>query len=269
MIGQPLPGAAAFGIAPGMKILVAVKRVIDHAIRIRVKPDQSGVETANLRMSMNPFDKHAVEAAVRLAEAGQADEIVVVTIGPKAATDVLLTALAMGAHRGLLLETDAKVETLAVAKLLKHVADEEKPDLILLGKQAVDDDSNHVGQMLAGLLGWPQATFASSIALDGGTATVTREVDFGRQTLKMPLPAVVTADLRLNEPRNVGLPMVMKAKSKPLVTKAVAGLGIDITPRLIVENVTPPRERTQGRVVATPAEFAQAIAAEVAKMEPR
>ena len=253
-----------------MKILVAVKRVIDHAIRIRVKPDQTGVETANLRMSMNPFDKHAVEAAVRLAEAGQADEIVVVTIGPKAASDVLLTALAMGAHRGLLLETDARVETLAVAKLLKHVAAEEQPDLILLGKQAVDDDSNHVGQMLAGLLGWPQATFASSIKVIGnGAIEVDREVDFGRQTLSMPLPAIVTADLRLNEPRNVGLPMVMKAKSKPLATKAVAGLGIDITPRLVVEKVTPPRERAQGRVVATAAEFAQAIAAEVAKMEPR
>lgn len=252
-----------------MKILVAVKRVIDHAIRIRVKPDWSGVETANLRMSMNPFDKHAVEAAVRLGEAGQASEIVVVSIGPKAATDVLLTALAMGAHRGLLLETDARVETLAVAKLLKHVADEEKPDLILLGKQAVDDDSNHVGQMLAGLLGWPQATFASNIAVDGGVATVTREVDFGRQTLAMSLPAIVTADLRLNEPRNVGLPMVMKAKSKPLSVKAVAELGIDITPRLTVETVRPPKERTAGRVVATAAEFAQAIAAEVAKMEPR
>jgi electron transfer flavoprotein beta subunit len=253
-----------------MKILVAVKRVIDHAIRIRVKPDQTGVETANLRQSMNPFDRHAVEAAVRLAEAGQADEIVVVSIGPKAATDVLLTALAMGAHRGLLLETDAKVETLAVARLLKHVADEEKPDLILLGKQAVDDDSNHVGQMLAGLLGWPQATFASAIKVIGnGVIEVDREVDFGRQTLQMPLPAVVTADLRLNEPRNVGLPMVMKAKSKPLATRAVAGLGIDITPRLIVEKVTPPRERPQGRVVATAAEFAHAIAAEIAKMEPR
>src|SRR4051812_24347441 len=194
-----------------MKILVGVKRVIDHAIRIRVKPDGTGVETANLRMSINPFDRHAVEAAVRLVEAGHADEIVVVSIGPKAATDVLLTALAMGAHRGLLLETDAKVETLAVAKLLRHVVDEEKPNLVLLGKQAVDDDSNHVGQMLAGLLGWPQATFASAIAIEGGTATVTREVDFGRQTLRMTLPAVVTADLRLNEPRNVGLPMVMKA----------------------------------------------------------
>lgn len=269
MLARALPFARSFAKQPAMKILVAIKRVIDHAIRIRVKPDGTGVETANLRMSMNPFDRHAVEAAVRLAEAGQADEIVVVSIGPKAATDVLLTALAMGAHRGLLLETDAKVETLAVAKLLKHVADEEKPDLILLGKQAVDDDSNHVGQMLAGLLGWPQATFASAVELADGRATVTREVDFGRQTLAMPLPAIVTADLRLNEPRNVGLPMVMKAKSKPLATVAVAGLGVDITPRLVVEKVTPPRERAPGRVVATPADFAQAIAAEVARMEPR
>lgn len=252
-----------------MKILVAVKRVIDHAIRIRVKPDGSGVETANLRMSMNPFDKHAVEAAVRLVEAGQGDEIVVVSIGPKAATDVILTALAMGAHRGLLLETDAKVETLGVAKLLRHVVGEEKPDLVLLGKQAVDDDSNHVGQMLAGLLGWPQATFASSIELKDGRAEVTREVDFGRQTLSLPLPAVVTADLRLNEPRNVGLPMVMKARSKPLATVAVSGLGVDVTPRLVIERVTPPAERALGRVVADAAEFARAIVAEVAKMEPR
>jgi electron transfer flavoprotein beta subunit len=252
-----------------MKVLVCVKRVIDHAIRIRVKADGTGVETANLRMSMNPFDKHAVEAAVRLAEGGQADEIVVVSIGPRAATDVILTALAMGAHSGLLLETDAKIETLALAKLLKHVADSEKPDLILLGKQAVDDDSNHVGQMLAGLLGWPQATFASEIVLADGGATVTREVDFGRETQTMPLPAVVTADLRLNEPRNVGLPMVMKAKSKPLVVTPVAGLGIDIALRLVVEKVAPPRERAPGRLVATPAEFAQAIAAEIAKMEPR
>ena len=252
-----------------MKILVAVKRVIDHAIRIRVKPDGSGVETANLRMSMNPFDRHAVEAAVRLAEAGQASEILVVSIGPKAATDVLLTALAMGAHRGLLLETDERVETLAVAKLLRHVVETEQPDLVLLGKQAVDDDSNHVGQMLAGLLGWPQATFASAIALEDGMASVTREVDFGRQTLALALPAVVTADLRLNEPRNVGLPMVMKAKSKPLTVTAVAGLGIDITPRLVVETVAAPRERGQGQVVADAAGFAAAIAAEIAGMEPR
>ena len=181
-----------------MKILVAVKRVIDHAIRIRVKPDGSGVETANLRMSMNPFDRHAVEAAVRLAEAGKADEIVVVSIGPKAATDVILSALAMGAHRGLLLETDVKVETLAVAKLLRHVVDEEKPDLVLLGKQAVDDDSNHVGQMLAGLLGWPQATFASGIELDGTTACVT--LTDGRTW-----PDVLARGLAADSPRPVWL----------------------------------------------------------------
>ncbi|MEO6012129.1 MAG: electron transfer flavoprotein subunit beta/FixA family protein [Devosia sp.] len=252
-----------------MKILVGVKRVIDHAIRIRVKPDGTGVESANLRMSINPFDRHAVEAAVRLVEAGHADEIVIVSIGPKAATDVILVALAMGAHRGVLLETDAKVETLAVAKLLKHVVDEEKPDLILLGKQAVDDDSNHVGQMLAGLLGWPQATFASEIKIVDGGIEVTREVDFGRETLALPLPALVTADLRLNEPRNTGLPMVMKARAKPLAVKPVADLGIDIVPRLVVEKVTPPRERAPGKVVANVAEFAAAIAAEVAKMEPR
>lgn len=252
-----------------MKLLVCVKRVIDHAVRIRVKPDGSGVETANLRLSMNPFDRHAVEAAVRLAEAGEVDEIVAVSIGPEAARDVLLTALAMGAHRGLLLETAARLETLAVAKLLRHVVEAEQPDLVLLGKQAVDDDSNHVGQMLAGLLGWPQATFASAIALDGRMASVTREVDFGRQTLRLPLPAVVTADLRLNTPRNVGLPMVMKARAKPLTVTAVAGLGIDIAPRLVVEQVAPPPARAKGRVVATPAEFAAAIATEIARMEPR
>jgi len=194
---------------------------------------------------------------------------VIVSIGPKAATDVILTALAMGAHRGVLLETDAKVETLAVAKLLKHVVDEEKPDLVLLGKQAVDDDSNHVGQMLAGLLGWPQATFASEIKIVAGGIEVTREVDFGRETLALPLPALVTADLRLNEPRNTGLPMVMKARSKPLAVKPVADLGIDIAPRLTVEKVTPPRERAPGKVVANVAEFASAIAAEIARMEPR
>jgi len=252
-----------------MKILVAVKRVIDHAIRIRVKPDGSGVETANLRMSMNPFDRHAVEAAVQLAEAGAADEIVVVSIGPRAATDVLLGALAMGAHRALLLETEAPLETLAVAKLLRHVVETEKPGLVLLGKQAVDDDSNHVGQMLAGLLGWPQATFASAVSLADGVASVTREVDFGRQTLALPLPAVVTADLRLNTPRNVALPMVMKARSKPLAVTPVAGLGIDIAPRLVVEGVAPPPARQKGRVVANPAEFAAAIAAALARMEPR
>ncbi len=246
-----------------MKILVAVKRVVDHAVRIRVRADQTGVETDNVRMSMNPFDKHAVEAAVQLAEADPATEIVAVSIGPKQSNDVILTALAMGAHRGLLIETDAALETLAVAKLLRAVADEEKPDLILLGKQAVDDDSNHVGQMLAGLLNWPQATFASAIAVDSRELTVTREVDYGRQTINLPLPAIVTADLRLNVPRNAGLPMVMKARQKPLAVRPVAEFGVDITPRLKIEKVTAPPERQQGRVVATVPELAAAIAAEL------
>ncbi len=246
-----------------MKILVAVKRVVDHAVRIRVRVDETGVETANVRMSMNPFDKHAVEAAVQLAEAGQATEIVAVSIGPKQSNDVILTALAMGAHRGLLIETDAALETLAVAKLLRAVADEEKPDLILLGKQAVDDDSNHVGQMLAGLLDWPQATFASAIAVDGPTLTVSREVDYGRQTINLPLPAIVTADLRLNVPRNAGLPMVMKARQKPLAIRPVAEFGVDIAQRLKIGKVAAPPERQQGRVVATVPELAAAIAAEL------
>jgi electron transfer flavoprotein beta subunit len=246
-----------------MKILVAVKRVVDHNVRVRVRPDGSGVETENVRMSMNPFDKHAVEAAVRLAEAGQADEIVVVSIGPKAATDVILSALAMGAHRGLLVETGERLETLAIAKLLAAVAREEQPGLVLLGKQAVDDDSGHVGQMLAGLLGWPQATFASAIKLAGQTAEVTREVDYGRATWTMPLPAVVTADLRLNTPRNAPLPMVMKARQKPLATRPAAGFGIDLAARLEVERVAPPPERTRGRTLGSVADLASAIAAEL------
>jgi electron transfer flavoprotein beta subunit len=252
-----------------MKILVAVKRVIDHAVRVRVKPDGSGVETQNVRMSMNPFDRHAVEAAVRLSEAGGVDEIVVVSIGPKAATDVILSALAMGAHRGVLVETDARVETLTIAKLLRRIVDEEKPNLVLLGKQAVDDDSNHVGQMLAGLFGWPQATFASDINVVGDGLEVTREVDWGRETLAMSLPAVVTADLRLNEPRNVGLPMVMKARAKPLKIVPVADLGGDLTPRVTVERVAPPRERVAGRVLGGPAELAAMIGRLVDEMEPR
>jgi electron transfer flavoprotein beta subunit len=217
-------------------------------------------------MSMNPFDKHAVEAAVRLAEAGAATEIVVVSIGPKQATDVILTALAMGAHRGLLIETDdAGIETLAVARLLKSVAEEEKPDLILCGKQAVDDDSNHVGQMLAGLLDWPQATFASAIAVEGRTLTVTREVDFGRATYALPLPAVVTADLRLNTPRNAALPAVIKARQKPLAVTPAADYGVDLTPRLVVEKVSAPPERAAGRTLATVPELARAIAEALAE----
>ncbi len=250
-----------------MKILVAVKRVVDHAVRVRVKPDGSGVETANVRMSMNPFDKHAVEAAVRLAEAGAATEIVVVSIGPKQSTDVILTALAMGAHRGLLIETDARVETLAVAKLLRTVVAEEAPDLVLLGKQAVDDDSNHVGQMLAGLLGWPQATFASEIKVVDGGLEVTREVDYGRATVSVPLPAIVTADLRLNEPRNAALPMVMKARSKPLAIRPVAELGVDITPRLTIEKVSPPAERPGGKVVGSTDELIAALKSELSELE--
>lgn len=250
-----------------MKILVAVKRVIDHAVRVRVRADGTGVETDNVRMSMNPFDKHAVEAAVRLTEAGQATEIVVVSIGPRQANDVILTALAMGAHRGILIEAEGRVETLAVAKLLEAVVAEEKPDLVLLGKQAVDDDSNQVGQMLAGLLDWPQATFASEIKVAGSSLEVTREVDFGRTTVSIPLPAIVTADLRLNEPRNAGLPMVMKARQKPLAVRPVAEFSVDIAPRLTVEKVSPPAERTAGRTVGSTGELAQLIAAEVSELE--
>jgi electron transfer flavoprotein beta subunit len=250
-----------------MKILVAVKRVVDHAVRIRVRPDGTGVETANVRMSINPFDKHAVEAAVQLAEAGHATEIVVVSIGPRQSTDVILTALAMGAHRGILIETDAPVETLGIAKLLRAVVTEEQPDLVLLGKQAVDDDSNHVGQMLAGLLDWPQATFASAITVSGRDLTVTREVEFGRTEIAVTLPAIVTADLRLNTPRNAALPMVMKARQKPLATRPAAGFGIDLTPRLTIEKVSPPPERVTGKTLSTPVELAEAIASEISQME--
>lgn len=250
-----------------MKILVAVKRVVDHNVRIRVRPDGSGVETSGVRMSMNPFCKHAVEAAVQLAEAGQASEIVVVSIGPKASNDVILTALAMGAHRGILLETDASLETLAIAKLLAKVVEEEQPDLVLLGKQAVDDDSNHVGQMLAALTDRPQATFASEIKLGDGRLEVTREVDYGRETVSLPLPAIVTADLRLNTPRNAALPMVMKARSKPLAVRPAADFGVDLTPRLAVEKVSPPAERITGRTLGSVSELAAVIAAEINAME--
>ena len=250
-----------------MKILVAVKRVVDHNVRIRVRPDGSGVETQGVRMSMNPFCKHAVEAAVQLAEAGQADEIVVVSIGPKPANDVILTALAMGAHRGILIETDATLETLTIAKLLAKVVDEEKPDLVLLGKQAVDDDSNHVGQMLAALTDRPQATFASEIKVDGETLEVTREVDYGREAIAIPLPAIVTADLRLNIPRNAALPMVMKARSKPLAVRPAAEFGVDLAPRLKVEKISPPPERVAGSSVGSVSELAAIIAADIDAME--
>ena len=250
-----------------MKILVAIKRVVDHNVRIRVRPDGSGVETNGVRMSMNPFCKHAVEAAVQLSEAGHGDEIVAVSIGPKAANDVILTALAMGAHRGILLESDAQLETLAIAKLLARVMAEENPDLVLLGKQAVDDDSNHVGQMLAALTDRPQATFASEIKVVGQGLEVTREVDYGRETVAIPLPAIVTADLRLNTPRNAALPMVMKARSKPLAIRPAADFGVDLAPRLTIEKISPPAERVAGRTLASASELAAFIAGEVAAME--
>jgi electron transfer flavoprotein beta subunit len=234
-----------------MKILVAVKRVIDHNVRLRVKPDGSGVETSGVRMSMNPFCKNAVEAAVRLREGGEADEIVAVSIGPKQANDVLLTALAMGADRALLIETDDGVEPLGVAKLLKAVVEEEKPDLVLLGKQAVDGDNNQTGQMLAGLLNWPQATFASDIVVKDGAAQVTREVDYGRAEVLLPLPAVVTADLRLNTPRNTALPAVMQARKKPLTVRPIAEFGVDVTPRLTIETVSAPPARDAGTKIGS------------------
>lgn len=250
-----------------MKILVAVKRVVDHNVRIRVRPDGSGVETNGVRMSMNPFCKHAVEAAVQLAEAGQAEEVVVVSIGPKPANDVILTALAMGAHRGILVETDAELETLAIAKLLAKIVAEENPDLVLLGKQAVDDDSNHVGQMLAALTGRPQATFASEIKVTAEGLEVSREVDTGRETVSLPLPAVVTADLRLNIPRNAALPQVMKARSKPLAIRPAADFGIDLAPRLSIEKISPPPERVAGKTVGSVTELAAFIASDISQME--
>ncbi|WP_108395536.1 electron transfer flavoprotein subunit beta/FixA family protein [Devosia submarina] len=250
-----------------MKILVAIKRVVDHNVRIRVRPDGTGVETQGVRMSMNPFCKHAVEAAVQLGDAGHADEIVVVSVGPKAANDVILTALAMGAHRGILVETDAELETLAVAKLLAKIVAEENPDIVLLGKQAVDDDSNHVGQMLAALTGRPQATFASEIKVVGQGLEVTREIDTGRETIAIPLPAIVTADLRLNTPRNAALPMVMKARSKPLAVRPAAEFSVDLAPRLQVEKISPPAERVAGKTVGSVSDLAAFIAGEVSQME--
>ena len=234
-----------------MKILVAAKRVIDHNVRVRVKPDHSGVETSGVRMSMNPFCKHAVEAAVELKEQGVATEIVAVSIGPKQSIDVLLTAMAMGADRSLLIETEARVEPLGVAKLLKAVIEEERPDLVLLGKQAVDGDNNQTGQMLAGLLGWPQACFASAITVSDGRLRVAREVDFGRDEWDLPLPAVVTADLRLNTPRNTALPAVMAARKKPLTVRPVSDFPVDVAPRLTIEKVTPPPTRPAGETLGS------------------
>ena len=229
-----------------MKLLVCVKRVVDYNVKIRVKPDGSGVELANIKMSMNPFDEIAVEEAVRLKEQGKASEIVAVSIGPQQAAETIRTALAMGADRGILVKTDAPVEPLAVAKILKAVVAQESPQLVILGKQAIDDDSNQTGQMLAALLGWPQGTFAFKVNVGEGSIDVTREVDGGLQTVGLKLPAIVTTDLRLNEPRYASLPNIMKAKSKPLAHKSPADYGVDTTPRLATLKVSEPPKRQAG-----------------------
>jgi len=229
-----------------MKILVAVKRVLDYNIKVRVKSDESDVDLSNLKMSMNPFDEIAVEEAVRLKEAGLATEIVLVSIGVKKSEEVLRTGLAMGADRAILLETDVTLQALTVAKLLKVLVKQEEPQLVLLGKQAIDDDANQTGQMLAGLLNWAQGTFASKISLEGDQIEVTREIDGGLETLRLNLPAVVTSDLRLNEPRYVKLPNIMKAKKKPLAIQNAAELGVDLTPRLTTLKVTEPPKRQAG-----------------------
>jgi electron transfer flavoprotein beta subunit len=238
-----------------MKILVPVKRVVDYNVKIRVKPDGSGVELANVKMSMNPFDEISVEEALRLKEAGKASEVVVVSIGPAKAEETLRTALAMGADRAILVETDALVEPLAVAKILKGVVEAEAPGLVIVGKQAIDDDSNQTGQMLSALLGWSQATFASKLEINDGTASVTREVDGGLQTISVKLPSIVTTDLRLNEPRYASLPNIMKAKKKPLDKKTPADFGVDTTPRLTVLKTEEPSGRKAGVKVASVAEL--------------
>ena len=233
-----------------MKILVPVKRVIDYNVKPRVKADGTGVDLANVKMSMNPFDEIAVEEAIRLKEKGVATEIVAVSVGPAKAQETLRTALAMGADRAILVQTDDEVEPLAVAKILKGIAAEEAPGLVILGKQAIDDDSNQTGQMLAALLGRPQGTFASKVDVEGDSVVVTREVDGGLETVKLAMPAIVTTDLRLNEPRYASLPNIMKAKSKPLATKAPADYGVDTAPRLKTLKVAEPPVRSAGIKVA-------------------
>jgi electron transfer flavoprotein beta subunit len=238
-----------------MKILVPVKRVVDFNVKIRIKPDGSGVDTANVKMSMNPFDEIAVEEALRLREAGAAKEVVAVSIGPQKAQETLRTALAMGADRAILVKTDIAVEPLAVAKILKKIAEQEAPQLIILGKQSIDDDSNQTGQMLAALMGWPQGTFASKVAVTEGRVQVTREIDGGLQTVSLALPAIITTDLRLNEPRYASLPNIMKAKSKPLAEIDPATLGVDLQPRLKVLSTEEPGARKAGRMVNSVAEL--------------
>ena len=229
-----------------MKVLVPVKRVVDYNVKVRVKSDGSGVDIANVKMSMNPFDEIAVEEAMRLKEAGKVTEVIAVSCGVTQCQETLRTALAMGADRAILVETDAELQPLAVAKLLKALADKEQPQLIILGKQAIDDDCNQTGQMLAALLGWPQATFASKVVVDGGKVTVTREVDGGLETVSLTLPAIITTDLRLNEPRYVTLPNIMKAKKKVLDMVKPADLGVDVTPRVKTLKVVEPAKRSAG-----------------------
>ena len=238
-----------------MKILVPVKRVVDYNVKIRVRADGSGVELANVKMSMNPFDEIAVEEALRLKEAGKATEVIVVSIGPAQAAETIRTGLAMGADRGILVKAEGTVEPLAVAKLLKKIVEQESPQLVILGKQAIDDDCNQTGQMLAALLGWPQGTFASKVVIGDGSVDVTREVDGGLQTVGLKLPAIVTTDLRLNEPRYASLPNIMKAKKKPLDETTAEALGVDIAPRLKVLKTTEPPSRSAGVKVGSVAEL--------------
>ncbi len=238
-----------------MKVLVAVKRVVDYNVKIRVKADGSGVELANVKMSMNPFDEIAVEEAIRLREAGTATEVIAVSVGPQQAQETIRTALAMGADRGILIKHDGYVEPLAVAKLLKAVIEEEKPGLVILGKQAIDDDCNQTGQMLSALLGWSQATFASKIEIAGDSANVTREIDGGLQTIKVSMPMIVTTDLRLNQPRYASLPNIMKAKKKPLDEKIAADMGVEMAPKLKVVTTVEPPARKGGMKVGSVAEL--------------
>jgi electron transfer flavoprotein beta subunit len=246
-----------------MKILVPVKRVVDYNVKIRVKPDGSGVDLANVKMSMNPFDEISVEEALRLKEAGKATEVVVVSIGPAQASETIRTALAMGADRGILVKTDAAViEPLAVAKILKAVVAEENPGLVIVGKQAIDDDCGQTGQMLAALLGWSQGTYASKVEIDGDSLNLTREIDGGSQTLKLKMPAIVTTDLRLNEPRYASLPNIMKAKKKPIDEKTPETYGVDLTPRLEVVSTVEPPARKAGVKVKSVAELVDKLKSE-------
>jgi len=242
-----------------MKVLVAVKRVVDYNVKVRVKADGTGVETANVKMSMNPFDEIAVEEAIRMKESGAAGELVAVSLGPLVCQETLRTAMAMGADRAILVETDAELQPLAVAKLLRAVVEKEQPQLVILGKQAIDDDANQTGQMLAALLGWPQGTFASKVKVAGSEVEVTREVDGGLETVALKLPAVVTADLRLNEPRYVTLPNIMKAKKKPLETLKADTLGVELAPRLATLKVQEPPKRKAGTRVADVKELVQKL----------